>query len=404
MQTTDFYKNIQPFSDFGKVTEPRFYHPAPADWLVIAADIIGSTKAVQAGLYKEVNVTGASAIMAVLNAVGGRTDIPYVFGGDGASFVIPPELKDAVVTALIGTQEMAKIAFGLTLRIGLVPLAEIRRAGRDVLLARYKMSDNITIAMFDGGGLDYAESLIKDAQTGPHFDIARHHDPSLPVTADFSGLECRWNPLQARSGSTISMLVQAQGHDRANTYARLLAAIQDIYGAADNYRPARKDNLSLTFRPRYLRQEFGVQTSKAGIRRRLRYFCKLAFEAVLGSALFKFNLRAGNVEGRQYIADLVDNTDFQKFDDMLRMVIDSAPHQTAALEHFLGKEHVKGNLFYGLHRADSALLTCLIFSHHKNHVHFIDGSSGGYALAALKMKEQKKTARQGEETKNAATG
>jgi hypothetical protein len=38
-----------------------------------------------------------------------------------------------------------------------------------------------------------------------------------------------------------------------------------------------------------------------------------------------------------------------------------------------------------------ALLTCIVFSYNGNHVHFVDGSDGGYALAARSLKAQLKS-------------
>lgn len=44
---------------------------------------------------------------------------------------------------------------------------------------------------------------------------------------------------------------------------------------------------------------------------------------------------------------------------------------------------------YGLHQSDSALMTCSLFSlEESEHIHFIDGSDGGYALAARQLKQQ----------------
>jgi hypothetical protein len=38
-------------------------------------------------------------------------------------------------------------------------------------------------------------------------------------------------------------------------------------------------------------------------------------------------------------------------------------------------------------------MTCVVFSlQRENHVHFIDGNDGGYALAALQFKQQVKAA------------
>jgi hypothetical protein len=42
---------------------------------------------------------------------------------------------------------------------------------------------------------------------------------------------------------------------------------------------------------------------------------------------------------------------------------------------------------YGLHREDEALMTCIApLPSHSDHVHFIDGASGGYTLAAMQLK------------------
>jgi hypothetical protein len=36
-------------------------------------------------------------------------------------------------------------------------------------------------------------------------------------------------------------------------------------------------------------------------------------------------------------------------------------------------------------------LTCIVFSYNGNHVHFVDGSDGGYAMAARGLKAQLKS-------------
>ena len=40
-----------------------------------------------------------------------------------------------------------------------------------------------------------------------------------------------------------------------------------------------------------------------------------------------------------------------------------------------------------------ALITCLVESHAGRHLHFVDGSEGGYALAARQLKAQLAAAR-----------
>ena len=44
-----FYAGLEPFSDFAKVANAAHYAPAPDDWIVVLADIKGSTEAARAG-------------------------------------------------------------------------------------------------------------------------------------------------------------------------------------------------------------------------------------------------------------------------------------------------------------------------------------------------------------------
>jgi len=53
----------------------------------------------------------------------------------------------------------------------------------------------------------------------------------------------------------------------------------------------------------------------------------------------------------------------------------------------------RGEIVYGLHRADSALMTCLVFSLEKaEHIHFVDGSDGGFTSAAKNLKAKRSAA------------
>ena len=95
-----------------------------------------------------------------------------------------------------------------------------------------------------------------------------------------------------------------------------------------------------------------------------------------------------NLEPWRCVAELVDNSDFRKFDGVLRMVIDGNDQQYEALSRTLAEMHAQGHLAYGLHQSPQALLTCLVHSYTGEHVHFVDGSNGGYAMAARGLKQQ----------------
>jgi hypothetical protein len=385
MSSAEFFRGIEPFDNFEDTFNPARYHPLPSDWLVAVCDIQGSTAGVEEGKYKEINMTGASAIIAVLNALPGR-EIPYVFGGDGASFAIPPDAAEAVAAALIGTREMAASAFGLTLRAGIVRAADVRGAGHDIRVARYRLSDKVTIAMFDGGGLACAESMIKDQEKQKRYDVTNWTD-SRP-SADFNGLECRWNPVKTCRGQIVTLMARATKNDDAGVYRELFHSIRRICGVQEDYHPARQDALRLSFQPQNLRRELEVRTHGRSFFGRAAHALRMLLGNVLGATLFRLGMKVGDIDGRSYRRDLVQNTDFQKFDDTLRMVLDCMPGQTAELLEYLDLQHSRGRLFYGIHVEQEALITCLIFNRNDKHLHFIDGARGGYGAAATAMKEQ----------------
>jgi hypothetical protein len=103
--------------------------------------------------------------------------------------------------------------------------------------------------------------------------------------------------------------------------------------------------------------------------------------------LDRFDITAGGYRGRRYRNELRDNTDYRRFDDTLRLLIDCESAQGDAIEAALESHAQQDNLRYGVHRSDSALMTCLVFNLDKGeHIHFVDGSDGGFTAAAKKMK------------------
>jgi hypothetical protein len=80
---------------------------------------------------------GAAVISAQINAAGGA-DFPFVFGGDGAGFAFPPARRAAAEDALARVIRWADDSFGFEMRGAIVPVAEIRAAGHEVSVARYR--------------------------------------------------------------------------------------------------------------------------------------------------------------------------------------------------------------------------------------------------------------------------
>src|SRR3954452_20827042 len=202
METTappaDFYTGLPIFRDFTEVMDPKLFTPLPGDLVGGVADVVQSTKAIAENRYKAVNMAGAAVIVAVTNAMAGR-DFPFVFGGDGASFAVPADAGPRARQALAETATWVREDLDLTLRIGMAPVAAIRAQGLDVRVARYAPSDNISIAMFSGGGMAWADSAMK------HGEIAI---PEAPPGAhpDLSGLSCRYEEIPASRGLVLALV------------------------------------------------------------------------------------------------------------------------------------------------------------------------------------------------------
>jgi hypothetical protein len=378
MASEDFYASLPALDRFIDLANPVYYRAAPADWYVLITDVVNSTQAIEQGQYKDVNVLGASSIMAVLNAVA-PLDIPFIFGGDGATLLVPPSALHRARQALLGVQTMAQAAFGLKLRVGIVPVAAIARQ-KPLKVAKFRLTPSYCQASFIGGGLTYATELIK---ADSYYQLDGLEGDNV---ANLTGLECRWQTIPSAFGHTLSLIVTAlpgSGYQNEYLYQEVIQAIQGIYGDRAHYHPVNLSQLRLILNPLHLRAEAQARSLRV-----YPYLVKAYLETLLGHGLMALGVKTGDVHWGRYKQDLWAASDYQKIDDVLRMVIAGSPAQTAQLTAYLEKRSSQGQLAYGLHISDRALMTCLILNRRDRHFHLIDGADGGYALAAQHLKTQ----------------
>ena len=208
-----FFATLPEIHQFADVVEQRHYTDVPASWFVVLTDVQGSTKAIEAGRYKDVNALGVASIVALRNGIA-DLELPYVFGGDGATLLVPGSRLESASVALRGVQELAVSAFELELRVGAVPVRELANGGHLVRVGRYRASPHVCLAMFAGSGFTMAERWLKDPERGTRYAIDREG----PASANFEGFECRWQPVASRRGEVASLLVTALAdHDLERT-------------------------------------------------------------------------------------------------------------------------------------------------------------------------------------------
>ena len=374
--TDIFYGRIPVFRGFSSLMDPKLYAPLPDDWTIGVADIVESTKAIAAQRYKAVNMAGASVIAAVTNALGGR-EFPFVFGGDGASFAVAPGDLQFAREALAATATWVREDLDLSMRVALVPVSAVRAQGLDVRVARFGPSANLSYAMFSGGGLGWADAAMKRGE----FSVEAAPPGSQP---DLSGLSCRFEEIPSSRGVILSVLVlPAQGADPA----AFRKAIEDIIGlverSPDAGRPVPEQGPPLRWPPQGVEYEARAARGGALATRRAVVLAVTLWAYVV----MRFGIKVGNFVPKNYTRQVVENSDFRKYDDGLKMILDCTEELEKELAQRLKVAASAGILRYGLHRQDAAMMTCFTPSvMRSDHVHFIDGARGGYATAATALK------------------
>jgi hypothetical protein len=387
MSSEDFYEALEVQTDFAAVADPANYLPLPLDWHVATCDVRNSTLAVQAGNYKHVNTVGASAVTAMLNAAG-SLEIPFIFEGDGSAFCVPPALLEDAKAALVKTQEMAMSSFGLELRVATIPVAKVREAGHEILVARVRVSENYIQAAFAGGGMAYADKYMKDPETAPLCEVK---PGSIAARGSLEGLECRWQDIPSPHGETVSLMVRALATDTWEAtalYKEVIAKVMEVYGSDETCHPVAAPMLTPSFSAQQLGNEVGVRAADRGAFGQWLWLMRARWFVALGWFLMKFGLKTEETDWSGYKQTLVRNTDVRKFNDIYRQILAGNAKQREALDAWLAGRYAKRELVYGLHVTDRAQMTCLVFNYSGKHLHFIDGADGGLFLAAKQFKER----------------
>lgn len=365
--------NVPVLTRFGDTFDFSRYQPVPDDYWLGVADIKGSTRAVAEGKYKLVNTVGAAAIAAMINILG-TEQASFIFGGDGASFLVPDDRIDAIRTAMMATAQWAEQNFNLHLRIALVPVRDIHAAGKSLLRADFAPSSHVRYSMFCGGGLDWADHAMKNGD----FIVARDPDARPP---NLEGLSCRWMPIENRHGCIFSVVIkpiQNPDSPQFGTFITELSGLLQRLTAEGHPIPAEGSRLN--WPAEGLKIEQKIRTLPKW---------RINLEVGLSWLVIRNNMNIGHFSTRHYRETLSINSDFRKYGDGLYLTLDCSHEDAAAITACLANAARQNMIYYGTHMQSAALITCIVPRPGKDdHFHFIDGADGGYTRAATMLKEQ----------------
>lgn len=362
--------------------DPARYQTLGPDWFLAVADVEASTKLAGAGRDRDVNFVAGAAV-AVLSTV--ATKPPDMtacqFGGDGAIAAVSPGCEVATRAALAALAYWAQTEIDIPLRVGLVPVKALIDAGHDARAALQDFGGGNVFGQFLGSGIAAADAWVK---ADGKWRIA----PAPGELPGIEGLSCRWQPVPARRGHVLCVIVDpAPGAAGEAALARLLAEFERIVPGATAAPLGDGGDLAPKGIPawRALRNEMRAQKSGARLAR---------LAAALGGMMILKTVHAlggrlGRIDTKHYTRTLAERSDHRKLAGGPRFVLDVTDAEEAAIQDALTREEAAGAIAFGTARADSTTITCLVGDFMADrHVHFVDGDGLGFwrAASALKAK------------------
>ena len=274
------------FDRFERVVDPTLYQPLPADDLIGMTDVVNSTQAIKEGRYKAVNMAGAAAITAVMNAVP-EESFPFVFGGDGATLAVSSRHAAEVRDALARTSAFARDELGLDLRAALDPALGHPEGGSRCAHGLVPTFAGSALRHVFGRGARFR----RGADEGGRFAIEPAPAGQRP---DLAGLSCRYMPVTSKNGVVLSLIVKrAEGASEAELrdgrHRHALHAARSSIGTAIRCRPKGRPCAGAS-------QGFELE-ARASRRRETLAWRKLKLAFIVGASWLILKIRH---EGRQF--------------------------------------------------------------------------------------------------------
>jgi hypothetical protein len=356
--------------------EEHLFFKVPDNWHVVITDVRNSTEAAMNGQHQTVNLVATGSIVATLNiAFKDNILVPFFFGGDGATFIIPPTLLTATLAALQQHRGNTNTNFNLDLRVGHIPVLDIYNDGHELKIGKLKTSHLFNIPVLLGNGLTYAERKIKGTEITY---------PALSANSeelDMSGMHCRWDKIKppVTTNEIVSLLVIAkEGIQQPAVFKEVMENIDRIYGSQDSRKPISINKLRMNSSFKKIRTEMKTRFGKFNA----WYLLRTWVTSTIGKIYFRTK------KGKEYLYSLVDMSDTLVIDGKINTVITGTPTQREELNRVLDALEQKGQLLYGLHISNESVMSCYVRNLDDQHVHFVDGADGGYTKAAGVLKKK----------------
>lgn len=379
MDSTRFYIDLptQPLAVRELLVDASRFARVPADWEVVITDVRGSTRAVGEGRLNTINLVATGCIIAALNlAHRDDNNLPFFFGGDGATLLVPPSLADRVSFALALHRDNTRAQLDLELRVGRVKMADIYRQGLSIDLAKVDESGSgLVLPIALGEGLQYAERVVK-GDDGDEIVVP------CGTELDLAGMECRWNSIRPPSDrqEIVCLIVSARDSSRqGEILAEVLGELDDTYDRAVIRCPISQRRMKLRSRFDKIADELRLKVGRLEIARLLKTW----LVTMLSRPWFAFH-----PAGRHYLDRLVQLSNTLTIDGRIATVMAGTSAQRAALDERLRAREARGEIVYGVDVSAASVMSCYVRDRRDQHIHFVDGQGGGYTRASIHLKRK----------------
>jgi hypothetical protein len=279
------------------------------------ADVEASTTLAGAGRDRDVNFFAGAAVAVLTRVATKPPDMTACqFGGDGAIAAVSPDCEAATRQALAALAYWAKAEIDVPLRVGLVPVAALNDAKREVRAALQDFGNGNVFGQFLGEGVMAADAWVK---ANGKWRIA----PAQGELPGIEGLSCRWQPVPAARGAVMCVIVDpAPGARGREALARLSAAFERIVPSMTAAPLGAGERLPPKGLParRALQVEMRAQPKGKRLAR--------LFAALGGMAILKFvHALGGNfskIDTNLYRRTLAERSDYRKLAGGPRLVLD----------------------------------------------------------------------------------
>lgn len=379
MEDLTYYTNLKKSTRtlVDVLDDESYFSEIPNTWHVVVVDIENSTQSVDAGKHHQINLTATGAIISVLNTIRKEKkniEIPYFFGGDGATFIVPAALLNKITVVLENYSLHIKRNIDLTLRVGHTSIKNLSAENSTLKIVKHQLTEQLAIPIVLGNGLKKAEEIIKN--TFVAIDYGNFKKDLL----NLEGMECRWkqiNPTQTKNKVVCLLLDSINETSQRELYRDILTEMDIIFGTFKSRQPIASTNLKLNFSLFKIWEEMKISL----VDKNWIYLFKNWISTLIGK--WFLNLTE---DGKQYLKQIGQLSHTFMLDGMINTIFTAEQDKIDLFIAYLNQLEKDKKIIFGIHVTHASIMSCYVLDRKTKHAHFVDGTEGGYTSAAKMYK------------------